>query len=226
MKLLIVNADDFGASPGTNRGIIEAHRRGIVTSTSLLVGAAGSRDAAARLADAPALDVGLHLDLDRIASSVVPDALEDQRRAFGDLLGTEPTHVDSHHDAHRDPRIWPHVRRFARHHRLPLRGHSAARVCAGFYGQWNGETHPEQIGLAGLAALLREHVPEGVTELSCHPGYLDPLLRSSYAVERELELQTLCEAAARGLLASLGIRLISFRDLPGRPAPVEPEEAR
>ena len=37
MKCLIVNGDDFGASRGINRGILEAHRSGILTSTSLLV---------------------------------------------------------------------------------------------------------------------------------------------------------------------------------------------
>ena len=42
---LIVNADDFGQSAGINRGIIEAHEHGIVTSTSLMVRwpAAGAR---------------------------------------------------------------------------------------------------------------------------------------------------------------------------------------
>ena len=36
MKNLIVNADDLGWTEGVNRGIVEAHRRGLVTSTSLL----------------------------------------------------------------------------------------------------------------------------------------------------------------------------------------------
>ena len=36
-KYLIVNADDFGASAGVNRGILECHTRGVVTSTSLMV---------------------------------------------------------------------------------------------------------------------------------------------------------------------------------------------
>ena len=43
MKSLIVNADDFGASRGINRGVIEAHRKGILTSTSMMVDAAGER---------------------------------------------------------------------------------------------------------------------------------------------------------------------------------------
>ena len=37
MRYLIVNGDDFGLSPGVSRGIIEAHRHGILTSTSLMV---------------------------------------------------------------------------------------------------------------------------------------------------------------------------------------------
>ena len=34
---LIVNADDYGMSRGVNLGIIEAHKNGIVTSTTLMV---------------------------------------------------------------------------------------------------------------------------------------------------------------------------------------------
>src|SRR5262249_52757365 len=58
---LVVNADDLGYSSGVNRGIFEAHIRGIVTSASLMVRGAGVEAAAAA---APAtLGLGLHLDL-------------------------------------------------------------------------------------------------------------------------------------------------------------------
>ena len=46
-RILIVNADDFGQSPGVNAGVIEAHERGIVTSASMMVcwpAAAGAAD--------------------------------------------------------------------------------------------------------------------------------------------------------------------------------------
>lgn len=63
MKRLIVNADDLGRAPGVNAGILRAHREGIVTSATLMVGAP-ARDEAARLARAtPSLDVGVHLTL-------------------------------------------------------------------------------------------------------------------------------------------------------------------
>ena len=41
-RCLIVNADDFGGDEGTNRGIVAAHERGIVTSASLLVNMPGA----------------------------------------------------------------------------------------------------------------------------------------------------------------------------------------
>ena len=62
-RLLIVNADDFGMSAGINRGIAEAHERGIVTSTSLMVRWPAAKDAAVYARARPALGVGLHLDL-------------------------------------------------------------------------------------------------------------------------------------------------------------------
>ena len=46
MKYLIVNGDDFGLSPGVNRGICEAHQDGILTSASLLVDTPWSEEAA------------------------------------------------------------------------------------------------------------------------------------------------------------------------------------
>jgi predicted glycoside hydrolase/deacetylase ChbG (UPF0249 family) len=63
MKWLIVNADDLGASPPRNEGILLAHRQGIVTSTSVLVYAPGFRHALALLKAHPGLDAGLHLNL-------------------------------------------------------------------------------------------------------------------------------------------------------------------
>lgn len=46
MRRLIVNADDFGVTPGVNRAIVEAHQRGIVTSATMMAGARAFDDAA------------------------------------------------------------------------------------------------------------------------------------------------------------------------------------
>jgi len=63
LKRLIVTGDDFGLSVSVNRGIEEAHRRGILTSASLMVRAGATADAAARAHRFPSLRVGLHVVL-------------------------------------------------------------------------------------------------------------------------------------------------------------------
>jgi len=59
---LIVVADDLGASPGTNRGIFRAHREGIVTTASLLVGMPTTSGAVCGARE-QGLPLGLHLRL-------------------------------------------------------------------------------------------------------------------------------------------------------------------
>src|SRR6266851_8036889 len=60
---LVVTADDLGLSPGVTKGILESHRRGVVRSTSLIVTADSSAEAAAQARMEPDLEVGLHIDL-------------------------------------------------------------------------------------------------------------------------------------------------------------------
>lgn len=60
---LVVNADEFGLSEAISRGILAAHRDGIVTSTSVLGHAEDIAGVAAMLREAPTLGVGLHLSL-------------------------------------------------------------------------------------------------------------------------------------------------------------------
>ena len=63
MRRLILNADDFGLTSGVNRAIVEAHRRGLVTSTTLMANAAAFDDAVRLARETPTLDVGCHVVL-------------------------------------------------------------------------------------------------------------------------------------------------------------------
>jgi predicted glycoside hydrolase/deacetylase ChbG (UPF0249 family) len=222
MKYLIVNGDDFGAGRGINRGILQAHRCGILTSASLMVDMPGSAEAAELAREAPGLSVGLHVDLTHEGGAPLVD-LEDEEACgrelgrqlarFQALLGQLPTHIDSHRNVHRLPALRPLFVALARSHALPLREHSPARYFPSFYGQWGGETHLEQVSVAALCRMLRDEIGDGVTELACHPGQPDPEFHSSYSSEREAELSTLCDPSLRASLAALGFRLIGFREL-------------
>jgi chitin disaccharide deacetylase len=219
VKYLIVNADDFGASRGINRGILEAHRRGILTSTSLLVNRAWSEEAAALGHQTPDLSIGLHVDLrekhgaGENLQQRVQEELPAQLQRFVGLMDCPPTHIDSHHNVHRRPEVLTEFVRFARQHGLPLREHSPARYFSKFYGQWGGQTHLEQISPESLARMLATEIEEGITELSCHPGYADSSYPGSYSGEREAELRTLCDPVIHETLAAHSIQLTNYSRL-------------
>src|SRR5256884_8782933 len=63
VKNLIVGADDLGWTEGVNRGILDAFRGGIVTSTSLLANGMAFTDAVSAAKLAPGLGLGVHLNL-------------------------------------------------------------------------------------------------------------------------------------------------------------------
>jgi chitin disaccharide deacetylase len=86
MKELIINADDFGLSSGTNRGIIKAWQQGILTSTSLMVGGGAFKEAVELSRENPGLQVGLHLTLVQgrgVLERQGFPALVDESRDFG-----------------------------------------------------------------------------------------------------------------------------------------------
>jgi len=136
MKWLIVTADDFGITSGINRGIIQAHREGILTSTSLMVDRPACEQAAALGRACGTLSVGLHLELDPGKPERIHEEIERQLGRFFQLAGARPTHVDSHHDVHYDPRVLPHVLAWSERIGAPVRGYSRARHFSKFYGQW------------------------------------------------------------------------------------------
>jgi len=213
-RWLIVNGDDFGLSPGVNHGIVNAHRLGILTSTSLMVDRPAAADAVLRASEVERLSVGLHLELEGAAADDPRAAVEGQLARFQELMGRAPTHIDSHHDCHRDPETLPHVLGAARRLNIPVRGHSPVRCHTRFYGQWGGETHLEGVSVETLLDVLMHEVAAGVNELICHPGYTDEALDSSYIVERQAELETLCHPRVRQTLWEARIELLGFRNLP------------
>jgi chitin disaccharide deacetylase len=150
VKRLIVNADDFGRSSGINRGVVEAHREGIVTSATLMVNHAFAAEAAGLAGANPNLGVGLHLALTggvpTLPASELPSLVDADGRLparpdglggadpaevlaearaqltrFRQLMRREPTHADSHHHAQRLPVVLDALVTVAREAGLPLR---------------------------------------------------------------------------------------------------------
>ena len=225
---LIVNADDFGLSRGVNRGIAAAREEGIVTSASLMVKQPAAEEAAAYARRQPPFDVGLHVELQERRPRLRPWSrtrrsgqahldevrvdVEEQLTRFRELMGEDPSHLDSHHHGHRHEPARSILLDLAQRLGIPLRESGGGiGFCGDFYGQQNGRAWPEGIQPAALVELLECFLP-GVTELCTHPGYADDA-HTHYKSERAVEVETLCEPSVRAAIDRLGIRLITFREL-------------
>ena len=287
MKNLIVNADDLGWTEGVNRGIVEAHRKGLVTSTSLLANGRAFESALAAAESNPQLGIGVHLNLSdgppsapadevrgllneageleegpeslllRIASRSL--ALEEVEREWDAQIrkvratGVEPTHLDGHKHVQMLPGLFEIALRLAKKHgiraiRVAHEESTLRSVLSSAGDQKVGVVFKqgvqarglkllapdarEMAGHAGIATadyfcgiaqtgvLTREGVekllgslPDGTTELMCHPGYADEELRktgSRLQESRQTELQILTDGRVRKLVATQGIRLISY----------------
>jgi predicted glycoside hydrolase/deacetylase ChbG (UPF0249 family) len=226
-KFLIVNADDLGASSGINRGIVEGHSRGIVTSASLMVTGRAVHEAVAMCRDHPALGIGLHWDVcgederefDLANLAAVRDEFRRQLDAFYQIVGRAPTHVDSHRHVHREEGVQMLFAELMAPLGVPLRGDGRVTYVGGFYAQWEWQvTNLAYVGVPFFNQILRDEVLPGWTELACHPGYRSRDFSSVYLSEREAELRTLTDPIVRRTIDELGIRLVNFAAVPGVPA--------
>jgi chitin disaccharide deacetylase len=218
---LIVNADDFGASTGVNRGIVDCHVHGILTSTSMMVTGRAVDEAVALSREHPDLGIGLHWDcwgedereFDMADERAVREEFARQLDAFHALMGRGPTHVDTHRHAHRE--CLELFAELVEPLGVPLRGDGRVEWIGGFYAQWEWMvTNLEHVSVARLDEILTDEVGEGWTEVSCHPGYVTPDYDAVYLTEREAEVRTLCDPRIRATVDALGLDLVSYADLP------------
>lgn len=150
MKLLIINADDYGYCAGINQGIITAYQKGVITSTTIMPGMPGFEQATALAKANPELGVGIHLTLtcNRPILNDVP-SLVDEQGYFHKITyyeqdftinpeelyrewqaqiekviaaGIQPDHLDSHHHVHVLQQISPVFEKLAKAYNLPVRG--------------------------------------------------------------------------------------------------------
>jgi predicted glycoside hydrolase/deacetylase ChbG (UPF0249 family) len=214
--VLIVNADDLGYDPAIDEGILEAHLRGIVTSASAMV---DTPYAARSVAGAPAtLDLGLHVVVPAgLPEAELPAEIARQLARFRTLRGASPTHLDSHRHAHAASS--GALRTFAdaaRTEGVPLRALDAPmRAALRLQGVRTADAFLGDAALrpcwtlGRLLAALRD-LPPGVVELMSHPGRAPTHARTSFAAEREVELASLCDPAARAELAGRDVALRGF----------------
>jgi predicted glycoside hydrolase/deacetylase ChbG (UPF0249 family) len=288
VKNLIVNADDLGWSEGVNRGIALAHRKGLVTSTSLLANGRAFSSALEVARSNPELGVGVHLNLSDGPPTAEPNQVKGIVTTAGELeaspeslllriasrtlelpeverewdaqihkvreAGISPTHLDGHKHVQMLPGLFEIAVRLAKKHAIRAirisHEESKLRALLSSGGEQKTSVVLKQgvqarglkllardaremadhaglvvtdyfCGIAQTGVMTREGVeqllknlPDGTTELMCHPGYADEdLKRSATRLQesRQTELEILTDARIRKLVATQGIRLISHQ---------------
>jgi chitin disaccharide deacetylase len=268
-KQLVVNADDFGFTPDVNEGIVEAHRHGILTATTLMANGSAFDDAVRLAREVPSLDIGCHLVLiggrslvtGRLLPASVPqllaalarrdlrpyDELAAQIRKILDA-GIAPTHLDTHKHTHLAPPVLDAVARVGeefgirwvrRPFDLPLNALRGAvprlkQLTSNALGLMRRRFHrvlqrhgcrttdhfagfqiTGRFRTAELVQLLSA-IPEGSTELMCHPGRCGPALRGARTrlkESREQELEALLAPEVRAALQRNAIELVTYQGL-------------
>jgi len=266
-KQLVVNADDFGFTPDVNQGIVESHRDGILTATTLMANGDAFDDAVRLAREHPTLDIGCHLVLVSGRSVLTGDPYpptvselllaiaKRQIRIYDELAaqvrkivaaGVAPTHLDTHKHTHLAPPVLDAVARISeesgirwvrrpfdfpmtttapflkratsqalglvrrRFHRTLERHHCRTTdTFAGF--QITGRFR------TGELINLIHQLPDGLTELMCHPGRCrEPLLqaRTRLKQSREEELTALTAPETRQALEECGVELVTYRARP------------
>jgi len=134
VRKLVVNADDFGFTRDVNRGIVEAHRNGILTATTLMASGAAFDDAVGLARENPSLDIGAHLVL--VGEPPFPPTVAQLMRAvvlgririYEEMLaqvrrildaGLEPTHLDTHKHTHLLPPVLDAIARLSEEYKIP-----------------------------------------------------------------------------------------------------------
>ena len=262
MKNLIINADDFGMTPGISRGILDAHFYGVVTSTSAMMNSPHiSESLAAARKETPKLGVGVHLVLtwgkpllpvDSVPTLV--DAaghfhkihqlpgnadnfkIDEVHAEWGAQIeafiaaGCMPDHLDSHHhSSYSNPKLFKVMLELAQKYDLPIRLPSRPEgrsLAIEPYVQIMGQHtiryplscitafYSEGVSIANLSRIISE-VPQGISELMCHPGYVDSELKegSSYTTAREAELRILTSKDIKACIQEYEVSLARFSDL-------------
>lgn len=228
----VINADDFAFSPAVTDGIIVAHQKGVVTSTTVLCNSPFLDHAVRRAEEVPDLGLGCHLNLTSgrpltgnraltkedgafmrvpafLEADVDPQIIYDECKAqiemFLSAFGRRPTHLDGHYHITTTDKVIDITRRLAQEYDLEVRDMGPFRFEVNFFQA--GATKEN------LLALVERAAADGVdTEIMCHPGFCDREIyeTTSYAMQRVDELRILIDPTIREAVEALGAELVHY----------------
>lgn len=199
---VIINADDFGLTEGVNKGIIEAHKNGIVTRTTLMMNGLAVQNAINLAKDHPNLLIGIHLvlsfgkplSLDGIEQLIdndgyfkyksIPQSLSNEeilqiehewRKQIETFLsyGIELDHIDSHHHVHGWPELKSIVLKLGKEYNVPIRYTDSLKEASEHLLTDYLWDEFYQDGVDHLLFNKLKDLPYSSIEVMVHPAYID-----------------------------------------------------
>ncbi len=245
IKKLIINADDFGMTQGNTIGILLAHAKGVLTSTTCMMNMPYAKFALEEAKKYPDLGVGIHLVLtvgrplvdgatsytDENGNFIRPKNYPDRKphadpeelytewkaqiEKFIEVAGHKPTHIDSHHHVHLLPWHIDVAKRLAQEYDLPMR--QREQVLDTYeYARVHDGMYGDDANIDYVKKVL--DVDEDILEFMCHPALIDQRLydMTSYGLPRMKELDLILSNELASYIKDNHIELINFSDIKKR----------
>lgn len=238
MTKLIVNSDDFGYCNSVNYGIIDAHKKGIVTSTTIMANMPGFMHGVELLKENKDLGCGVHLTLtchkpvltthktlvdskgmfhrkhnEKTLSKVDLDEVYREFCAQIDKAKKfiDVTHLDSHHHLHTLKILAPIIERLAKEYNLPIRGKfgfSEVKQIP-FIGTFYGLSAKPNWFIKNMEEILAEDI----IEVMCHCAYMDDYIynNTSYNTYRMKEASVLMSLEVKEIIKKYNLELVNYR---------------
>ncbi len=230
---LVINGDDFGLTKGVTYGILEAHNKGILTSTTALVNQPFFVEAMNLAQNYPNLGVGVHLNLTVGKPLTDVESLIDaatgmfyrkpeivfshevdydeiyqewkcQIDTFIKLSKRYPDHLDSHHfSSDYNDQTKEILKQLCKEYDLP------ARLDGTYY--FSRDFYNDTVSAETLMEIIKTNLNRNI-EIMVHPGWCDLELyhKSSYSFKRVEELDILCGEQIKNFIKNHNIELVHY----------------
>ncbi|MCP3741894.1 chitin disaccharide deacetylase [Rossellomorea sp. BNER] len=207
MGNIIVNADDFGLCNGVNYGIVDSHKFGVVTSTTMLVNMPGTEHAVELAKQYPSLNLGIHLTLTcgKPVHNEVPSLVNEEGYfRLTSRFHNESTinlneveiewdaqiqkflsfnlplsHIDSHHHIHGWELLTPVIQKLSKKYDLCVRNVFDKKISglSYFTERFTMDFYGEKVSKEFFSELNKKIDDEETIEVMCHPAYIDSYLK-------------------------------------------------
>ncbi|WED25747.1 carbohydrate deacetylase [Vibrio sp. DW001] len=228
MKLKVINnADDFGYSNSVNYGIIDAHRDGVLTSTTIMANMPGFDHAVKIAKEYPCLGIGVHCTLTcgrpllnshktlvnssgyfHTLSNYKKDSFRvDSNEVYAEfksqiemviLSGIEPTHLDSHHHIHHYKDNMKIIIQLAKEYNLPVRNSNTEEL------KKQGTKVKYVLETAKIGSTVFED-----NKIKCNDVLIGPYIRRENKIKNSKDLeQAIVDEIIESLEESKGLNVV------------------